>query len=109
TSGTPQLILPVTFENGSLSYPFSGFGGANAMVINNPSANGMNTSSKVGSLTKANGAEVWAGAVLPLDLPINFSALQKIKMKVWSPQAGIQVLLKLENAANATIFVEVPS
>ncbi|HEY0046233.1 MAG TPA: hypothetical protein VGB44_05940 [Flavobacterium sp.] len=109
TSGEPQLILPVTFQDNALTYSFISFGGANANAAANPNQTGINTSSMVGSLTKPNGAEVWAGAVLALDQPINFSALQKIKMKVWSPQAGVTVLLKLENAASSTIFVEVPA
>ena len=33
--------------------------------------------------------------------------MKKIKMKVWSPQAGIVVKLKLENLANNTINKEI--
>ena len=33
--------------------------------------------------------------------------MQKIKMKVWSPQAGIVVKLKLENQTNSTLNAEV--
>lgn len=108
TSGEPQLVLPVTFENSDLNYSFTDFGGAFSVVANNPDQSGINASLKVGSFTKGNGAETWAGSVLALDQPINFSALQKIKMKVWSPQSGITVLLKLENASDASIFIEVP-
>ena len=108
TSGTPQIELPLTFENAALAYSFANFGGATSTLVNNPDQSGINTSSKVGQLVKNVGSEVWAGSVVPLDVPINFSTLQKIKIKVWSPQAGIPVLLKLENAANATIFVEQP-
>ena len=76
------------------------------VVVNNPDASGINTTSKVGKLVKGNGAQVWAGSYINLDAPINFSSLQKIKMKVWSPQAGIVVKLKLENYANSSINTE---
>lgn len=109
TDGTPQILLPLTFENSNFNYQFSDFGGCFAEVIDNPNASGINTSARVGSLFKNTGSQVWAGAFTDLDLPIDFSSLQKIKMKVWSPQAGIQVLLKLENLANANINVEVPA
>ena len=106
TSGAPTLTLPLTFESSALTYTFTDFGGATASVVNNPDASGINTTSKVGKLVKGNGAQVWAGSYINLDAPINFSSLQKIKMKVWSPQAGIVVKLKLENYANSSINTE---
>lgn len=109
TDGTPQILLPLNFENTNFNYQFTDFGGCFAEVIDNPNPTGINTSARVGSLFKNTGSQVWAGAFTDLDLPIDFSTLQKIKMKVWSPQAGIQVLMKLENLANANIFVEVPA
>ena len=109
TDGEPQILLPLNFENTNFNFTFSDFGGCFAEVIDNPNATGINTSARVGSLFKNSGSEVWAGAFTDLDAPIDFSSLQKIKMKVWSPQAGIQVLMKLENLANGNVFVEVPA
>lgn len=106
TSGAEQVVLPLTFQSTTLIYSFTNFGGATATVENNPDATGINTSTKVGKLVKSNGAQVWAGSFIELANPINFSSQQKIKMKVWSPQAGIIVKLKLENLANATINTE---
>ncbi|WP_130735216.1 hypothetical protein [Flavobacterium sp. J27] len=107
TSGAPSVVLPLDFESATLTYSFDNFGGANTVVDNNPDATGINASSKVGKLVKANGAETWAGSFIELGSPINFATMQKIKMKVWSPQAGIVVKLKLENLANgATINTE---
>ena len=98
--------LPLDFQSTTLTYTFTGFGNASATVIDNPDASGINTSSKVGALTKASGAEVWAGSFIELAAPIDFSSLTKIKMKVWSPGAGITVKMKLENLATASINIE---
>ncbi|NBU81430.1 MAG: hypothetical protein EBS55_07265 [Flavobacteriaceae bacterium] len=106
TTGAEQLVLPLTFQSTTLTYNFTNFGGATATVVNNPDASGINTSSKVGKLVKGNGSQVWAGSFIELSSPINFAVQQKIKIKVWSPQAGIIVKLKLENLANAAINTE---
>lgn len=106
TSGADQLVLPLTFQSSTLTYTFTGFGNANATVVNNPDQSGINTTTKVGALTKDNGAEVWAGSFIELQSPIDFSALTKIKMKVWSPAAGITVKFKMENLANSNINIE---
>lgn len=102
-----QLILPLTFESSGLTYDFGNFGGANTTVQDNPSPTSINTSSKVARFTKDQGSEVWAGSAIALDQPIDFSSVQKIKMKVWSPAAGSPVLLKLENLNNADINMEI--
>jgi hypothetical protein len=106
TSGAEQVALPLTFQSSTLTYTFTNFGGAETTVVNNPDANGINTSTKVGKLVKNAGAQVWAGSFIELGSPINFATQQKVKMKVWSPQAGIVVKLKLENLANANINTE---
>ena len=106
TSGAEQVVLPLTFQSSTLTYTFVNFGGADASVVNNPDPSGINNSTKVGKLIKNNGAQVWAGSFIELGSPINFATQQKIKMKVWSPQAGIVVKLKLENLANANINTE---
>lgn len=106
TTGAPTVSLPLTFQSTTLTYTFTDFGGAAATVQNNPDATGINTSSKVGRLVKGNGSQVWAGSYIELGSPINFSSMQKIKMKVWSPQAGIVVKFKLENLANGNINTE---
>ena len=100
------LQLPIDFQSTTLAYNFTDFGGASSTVINNPHATGINTSTKVGALTKGNGAEVWAGSFLELGSPINFTTLQKIKMKVWVPAAGIDVKFKMENLGNSAINIE---
>jgi hypothetical protein len=100
------VALPLDFESSTLVYTFTNFGGATSTVVTNPNAAGINTSAKVGALTKDNGSQVWAGSFIELASPINFSTQQTIKMKVWSPQSGIVVKLKLENLANSAINTE---
>ena len=107
TSGAESLVLPLTFESATLNYPYGNFGGAAVTVVANPDKSGINTSAKVSALTKNNGAEVWAGSSLPLETAINFSTFKKLKMKVWSPQAGIIVKFKLENLNDASINKEI--
>lgn len=113
----PQL--PIDFEGTNVDYTWNGFGAVDfgpipAGVIPNPDASGINTSGNVTFITKAGGAQVWAGASLNLAGPIDFSAGTTISVKVWSPRAGTPVLLKIEDSTsppdgngNPTVFAEV--
>lgn len=101
-----QLSLPIDFENPDIDYAFVSFGNAQLNVDSNPDMNN-NNSARVGKLTKAAGAEVWAGGLLSLPNPIDFSTETTINMDVWSPKQGATVLLKLENGSDNTIFHEV--
>jgi hypothetical protein len=101
------LLLPIDFENPTLNYAFTDFGNVVSSVVVNPDPSGINTSATVGQSLKPTGAEVWAGTFLQVDEPIDFSALQNIKLNVWSPVSGIAVRMKIENATNPDIFAEV--
>ncbi|GAA4280712.1 hypothetical protein [Gaetbulibacter aestuarii] len=95
--------MPVDFEIFDAS-KFIGFGGASAEVVPNPDMNG-NNSATVGKTVK-NGPEVWAGDVIILSSPIDFSNKKVINLDVWSPRPGGKLLFKLENLNDAGIFVE---
>ena len=95
--------LPIDFEIFDSSV-FQGFGGASNAVIDNPDTNG-NDSAKVGQIIKG-APEVWAGNVITLSAPIDFSAKKVIKMNVWSPRPGGQILLKVENLDDGDINYE---
>ncbi|MEC3906250.1 hypothetical protein VOI54_04425 [Tamlana sp. 2201CG12-4] len=95
--------LPIDFEIFDTS-AFIGFGGASNEVIDNPDTNG-NTSATVGKIVK-DAPEVWAGNVITLSTPIDFSLKKVMKMKVWSPRAGGKLLMKLENLDDNSIFIE---
>ena len=106
TSGVPTISLPIDFESSTIPYTFLDFGGNAASVINNPNVTGIDTSAKVGKIIKGNGALTYAGSIITLGSPINFATMQKIKMKVWSPQSGIVVKIKLENLTNSALNTE---
>ena len=101
------ILLPLNFEGDAGRYNLIGFGRAEAAVEVNPDATGLNTSDGVGRLLKTDGSEVWAGATIEVSRPLDFSISQEVSLKTWSPTAGTPVLLKLENAADDQVFVEV--
>ena len=101
------LILPIDFESPTTEYVFLDFGGAATQVIDNPDPSGINTSSRVAEFFKETGAQTFAGTVIELGDPIDFSSNNSFKMDVWSPEAGSTVLLKIENASDPNIFAEV--
>ena len=100
------LQLPIDFEDASLDYSFVDFGNVISTVVDNPDISDNNQSQRVGKSTKPANAEVWGGSYLELDDPIDFSSLVNLGVNVWSPQSGIIVKLKVENATNPDIFYE---
>ncbi|WP_291961142.1 glycoside hydrolase family 16 protein [Maribacter sp.] len=86
---------------------FTGFGGVGTGVIANPDATGENTSANVAESTKALGAETWAGSFFDLSAPVDLVTYPIITLKTWSPAIGANIILKLENQANADENVEV--
>jgi PKD repeat protein len=100
------LVLPIDFESTTQNYVFGDFDGAATSRIDNPHATGLNTSAKVARLIKNPGAQTWAGTVIVLDQTIDFATANHFRMKVWSPQAGRPVTLKVENLTNSTISHE---
>ncbi len=103
---TPNyLALPLTFQSTTFAYPFTNFGGGAVTVVNNPSATGINTSTKVGKMVKGP-PEVYGGSFIELVNSINFSVLRTFKVKIYSPRIGAKLLLKVENATNGGISFE---
>jgi hypothetical protein len=96
TSSGAVVELPLTFES-TAELTWNNFGGANGSKVANPVSGGINTSANVGKVVKNAGSETWAGVAIPMAAPIDFSTMHKVKVKVWSPQAGIVVLVKFEN------------
>jgi hypothetical protein len=100
------LQLPLDFESSTLTYDFLNFDGGAASVVNNPVSGGINTSAKVGRMIKGPGGQPWGGAFIELPQPIDFSAGNQVKVKVYSPRVGAKLLLKVENATNGGISFE---
>lgn len=91
-----QVKLPLGFESSTTTYTFTDFDGGAVTIIDNPHAEGINTSAKVAQMVK-NAGQTWGGSYIALSNPIDFSAGKTFKMKVYSPRVGAKVLLKVEN------------
>ncbi len=94
------VALPVDFELAAASYDFEGFEGADSAIEANPDMMG-NPSATVMRSTKTVGAQFYAGTLLNLDTPIDFSASEMISIKSWSPKNDIPVRVRFENVDNS--------
>ena len=97
----------VTFESSTVDYTMTDFGGNTASVVVDP----MNALNMAAMVIKDNTAQTWAGTTIstPMGLAnaIPFTpTATKISVRVWSPDAGIQVRLKAENQFVGSISVE---
>jgi len=107
---TPATIetgdFPITFDDSAVNYDLVDFGGNISGIVPDPT----DPTNMVVETTKAPLAQVWAGTTAGgggLSSPIPFTATNtKISVRVWSPEAGLNVLLKVENATNGGIFAE---
>jgi len=101
--------LPITFDDPGTTYTLTGFGGADDSSVQSDPAGGAN---QVGRVIKSGAAETWAGTTvstganesiptIPLD-----AANTQMSVRVYSPDAGIPVRLKIEDAADNTVTVE---
>ena len=93
TSSNTSGPTPITFET-----PFSldGFDGGTTSVIANPDTNG-NTSGSVLELVKGAG-QPWAGSKITVPTPFSFAGSTTVSVKIWSPRAGLDLLMKFEDA-----------
>jgi hypothetical protein len=108
-----QMILPVTFQETNVAYNLVGFEGAEASTIEIDPTNAQNT---VGKVIKSATAQTYAGTSITdvvnnvqvgFSTAIPFSATTKqMTVRVWSPDAGIQVRLKVEDHLDPTHSVE---
>jgi len=75
----------------------SSFDGGDIKIIDNPDAAGTNTSERVAKMVK-NAGQPWAGSKITVNSPFSFIGGTGVKVKVWSPRAGLNLLLKFEDA-----------
>jgi hypothetical protein len=98
--------LPVTFEADTSTFDLVDFGGNMSSIVVDPT----DSNNNVAQSTKTNSAEIWAGTSLNengFTNPIPFNAAStKMTVRVWSPDAGIPVRLKVENSGNGGISCE---
>ncbi|MEL6864790.1 MAG: hypothetical protein AAFP19_10235, partial [Bacteroidota bacterium] len=106
TLGMAQVDLPITFEDMSVDYSLEDFGGNTSSIVTDPT----DPNNIVGQAVKSDMAELWAGTTMGKDglaNPIPFTASDtKMSVRVWSPDAGIPIRVKVEDASNAGISVE---
>jgi Ig-like domain CHU_C associated/Secretion system C-terminal sorting domain len=109
TIAQTQMNVPVTFDDPTVNYGLVGFGGAEqATIVTDPTL----ATNKVGKVIKTNTAELWAGVSITalagtvqtsFANPIPFTATERrMNVRVWSPHAGIQVRLKVEDKTDGT-------
>jgi hypothetical protein len=109
TCGAPAepVLMPVDHENENVVYAWNDFGGAATTVVANPDASGINTSATVAQSIKTTGSETWAGTFIVLDEQLDFSTITTLAVDVWTPDGGELVNLKVENAADGNIAIEI--
>jgi hypothetical protein len=94
----------ITFSEASVG--LQTFGGLLAEVVADP----VSSTNKVAKITKPVGAEPWAGATVHLGAgDFSVAAVDPasgITLRVYSPAAGLKVMVKIEDAANNAVFVE---
>jgi hypothetical protein len=102
-----QIDLPVNFDNTVYDYTFTDFGGNISSIASDPT----NSANKVLKAIKTNGAQVYAGTTIGTALgfatpiPITFAAT-KMSVRVYSPIAGADIKLKIEDHTNSGHSVE---
>lgn len=103
TGGLSQIDLPVDFEGSSTNYAVTDFGGNTSTLVVDPTdAGNMVIQSLKGAMS-----ETWAGTTIgtaagfATNIPVSMSDT-KMNVRVWSPDAGTPVRLKIEDAADNT-------
>ena len=107
---TIQMKLPVTFDDATVDYNLSGFGGAdNSTVQTDPTL----ATNKVVRVVRSATAVSFAGTTITGLADSGFSSKipftlndTKMSVRVWSPNAGIKVRLKIEDHTNSAINCE---
>lgn len=102
-----RIDLPVTFDEPGVNYTVTDFGNNQTVDAVDPT----NANNKVKKTTKVNGAETWAGTTIGTNtgfataIPLT-AASSQMSVRVYSPAAGIRVLLKVEDHTNNQRSVE---
>ncbi len=102
-SATNNLEFPIEFDCPTIDYTGKIVGNVNFTVVDNPAPGGSNDmASSVGQITNV-GAN-WENAFFNLDVPLDFSMGQGIRMDFWSDQA-VPILLKYEDGTAGPVEV----
>ncbi|RKR84563.1 hypothetical protein BDD43_4806 [Mucilaginibacter gracilis] len=106
-AGLAQVSVPVTFDDPTVDYTVTDFGGNSSALVVDPA----NSSNHVIKTIKTSGAQTWAGTTVGNGL--GFSSLlpfsaghTSMSVKVYSPAAGLHIRLKVEDHTDNTKSVE---
>ncbi|MFK7771160.1 MAG: T9SS type A sorting domain-containing protein [Saprospiraceae bacterium] len=98
-----QIDLPVSFEGSTINYSTTDFGGNVSSLVEDPTDN----TNTVIQAIKTGGAELWAGTTIGTpggfasNIPLTLMD-SKMTVKVWSPDSGIPIRLKVEDSSDPT-------
>jgi hypothetical protein len=101
--GGAQIDLPVNFESSTINYTMSDFGGNESDLAEDP----FNPGNKVIKVIKTDQAATWAGTTIgtpagfTTNIPLSMTT-SKMTVKVWSPEAGTPIRLKVEDSDDPT-------
>ncbi len=107
--GGGDSFAAVTFDDPAITYALTGFGGAEDATVQ---ADPTNASNKVARVLKSATAEVWAGTTFSTGADNTVGAIPfdaantRMTVRVYSPDAGIKVRLKVEDHTQASNSVE---
>lgn len=109
TTIVPELADGMDFECGGPEVTFFGEkdGSFTLNYIENPDASGINTSETVVEYTQTADVEPWAGFFFDLASKVDFTEMQTVKIKVYSPAVDQAVLMKFEDSTDNSIAKEV--
>ena len=105
-----QMNLPVTFDDAQVEYGLIGFDGSeDAAIVVDPT----DAANMVARVTKSANAGASSGVTMTAPAELGFSSAvpfaagaTTMSVRVWSPDAGIQVRLKVEDHNDPTHSVE---
>lgn len=98
-----QIDLPVDFEGSTVNYTTTDFGGNFSALEMDPN----NANNTVVRVTKPMGAATWSGTTIgtpagfATDIPISMTE-SFMTVRVWSPDAGTPIRLKIEDSDDPT-------
>jgi len=98
-----QIDFPVDFEDSDVNYTMSDFGGNSSTLTTDPEDN----TNTVIQAIKTDQAATWAGTTIgtpagfATNLPLTLSS-SKMNVRVWSPESGTPIRLKVEDSKDPT-------
>lgn len=101
--GGTQIDLPVDFEGSTVNYTMSDFGGNESTLVSDPT----DPSNMVMQVIKTDEAATWAGTTIgtpagfATNIPLTLTD-SKMSIKIWSPESGTPMRLKVEDSNDPT-------